>query len=322
MTKRSWKRAVLAAFLVASVAGLGGCARTNEVALYVDATVLKDLNESDKAIDKLQEAIRTNPEFAMAYSLLGEIYRESGEYEKSAKAYTRATQINPFSFTDFFSLGGVYEEMQRWADAVKAYVRACELKPEDVPSHVRTASCYNQLKDYDNAEQYALAAQSLSADDADVQKVLGDVYEGKQNYEQAISFYRKALEIEGNTPGIMVPLAKAYLMTGRAGAGRELLTQAVAAQPDNGKAYQYLGYAHLQEGNYDASIESYLTALTIDEADWTSHTGLGVAYATKSLRTGDKELRALAISEWKRSLAINPGQTRLATVMKRYAESK
>lgn len=303
-------------------AGLSGCARTSEVALYVDATVLKDLNESDKAIDKLNEAIKLNPDFAMAYSLLGQIYRESGEYQKSAKAYTRATEINPFSFSDFFNLGEVYELMEKWAEAVKAYVRACELKPEDVPSHVRTASCYTKLKDYDRAEQYALAAESLSADDPDVQKVLGDVYEGKQSYEQAIASYRKALELQGNKPEIMVPLAKAYLMLGRSGAAKELLAQTIAVQPDNGKAYQYLGYAHLQEGDYEASISTYQTAIAIDDADWTSHTGLGVAYATKSLRTGDKSLRDKAIAQWKRSLAINPDQTRLAKVMKRYEESR
>jgi superkiller protein 3 len=318
MSKSVFRQVATVAICTVLLAGLAGCSRTNEISLYVDASMLKENNEKDKAVAKLEQAVKKNPEFSLAYSLLGDIYRESKEYEKSVKAYTKATQLNPFSFSNFFNLGSVYEDMQQWAEAAVAYVKACELKPEDVPAHVKTANCYNQLKEYDKAEEYAVAASQLNADDVEVQKVLGDVYGGKQNYEQAISSYRRALELEGNRPEIMLPLAKAYLMTGRADAGRELLSQVVQMQPENGKAYQYLGYANLQIGNYEASIESYQAALAIDDNDWTSHTGLGVAYATKSLKTGDKDTRDKALAEWKKSLAINPDQAKLARVLKRY----
>jgi tetratricopeptide (TPR) repeat protein len=306
---------------VVLLCGLTGCSRTTDISLYADATVLKEMNENDKAVEKLQEAIKKNPDFSLAYSLLGDIYKESREYEKSAQAYTRATELNPFSFGDFFSLGTVYQEMQKWAEAAKAYVRACELKPEDVPANVKAATCYNQLREYDKAEEYAMTARQFSPDDVEVQKVLGDVYEGKQDYERAISAYRRALEIEGSKPEIMVPLAKAYLMTGHGAAARELLTEAVRLQPDNGKAYQYLGYACLQGGDYDGSIESYLSALTLDDSDWTSHTGLGVAYATKGLKTNNTELKTKALAEWKKSLAINPDQPKLARVLKKYEQN-
>jgi cytochrome c-type biogenesis protein CcmH/NrfG len=322
MAKLSLGQVVACLVCTAGLAVLGGCSRTNEVSLYADAAVLKEMNQNDQAVAKLQQAVKKNPDFAMAYSLLGDIYKESKEYEKSAKAYSKATQLNPFSFSDFFSLGSVYKEMQRWSDAVMAYVKASELKPENVEAKVETATCYNQLKDYDKAEVYAVAAKALSPDDVEVQRVLGDVYQGKQDYEQAISAYRRALEIEGNKPEIMVPLAKAYLMTGRADAGKELLMQAVKLQPENGKAYQYLGYADLQLGDYDGSIDSYRTALTLDEKDWTSHTGLGVAYATKGLRTGDKEMKIRALEEWKTSLEINPSQPKLVRVLKKYEGSK
>jgi cytochrome c-type biogenesis protein CcmH/NrfG len=318
MSKLSWKQVVMCGVCAAVLMGLAGCAKTNEVALYVDATVLKDMDQTDEAVAKLHEAIKKNPEFSLAYSLLGDIYLESKEYEKSVRSYTRATQLNPFSFSDFFGLGTAYQEMKKWAEAAKAYVKACELKPEDVPARVKTATCYNELKEFDKAQEYALAAKELNADDFDVQKVLGDAYQGKQDYEQAISSYKRALELEGNKPEIMVPLAKAYLMTGMGAAGKELLTQAVKIQPENTKAYQYLGYANLQQGDYDGAMESYQTALMLDDNDWTSHTGLGVAYATKGLKTDDKDLRLQAIKEWKKSLAINPNQTKLAKILKRY----
>jgi tetratricopeptide (TPR) repeat protein len=321
MIMLSWKRVVTSVLCAVILAGLAGCSKPDEISLYADAAVLKEMNENDKAVAKLDQAIKANPDFSLAYSLLGDIYRESKEYEKSAKAYTKATELNPFSFNDFFSLGTVYQEMQRWAEAAMAYVKACELRPDDLPANVKAATCYNQMKDYDKAEEYAMAAKQLSPDDVEVQKVLGDVYGGKQDYGQAINAYRRALELEGNRPEIMLPLAKAYLMTGHAAPAKELLTQVVKLEPENGKAYQYLGYSNLQEGNYDASIESYLTALTLDDNDWTSHTGLGVAYATKGLKANDSEMKAKALMEWKKSLAINPDQPKLVRVLKKYEQN-
>jgi len=56
------------------------------IALYVDATMLNDLDERDKAIRKLDLAIELDPEFALAYSLRADIYQEVEQYEKSAES--------------------------------------------------------------------------------------------------------------------------------------------------------------------------------------------------------------------------------------------
>jgi len=58
-----------------------GCAqplRSQEqaISLYVDAMILNERDEKDEAIQKLIEAIELDPEFAMAYSLKGDIHQE------------------------------------------------------------------------------------------------------------------------------------------------------------------------------------------------------------------------------------------------------
>ena len=46
------------------------------VSFYVDAVMLNDLDDRDNAIEKLNLAIELDPEFGMAYSLRGDIYRD------------------------------------------------------------------------------------------------------------------------------------------------------------------------------------------------------------------------------------------------------
>ena len=77
----------------------GGCAKKEgAVGLYVDAVTLREFNENQKAVEKLNSAVKINDRFSLAYSLLGEIYQEMKEYEKSAASYQKATELNPWSF--------------------------------------------------------------------------------------------------------------------------------------------------------------------------------------------------------------------------------
>ena len=49
----------------------GGCGQEQRsVDLYVDAIMLKELNENEKAVEKLNSAVRLNKDFSLAYSYL------------------------------------------------------------------------------------------------------------------------------------------------------------------------------------------------------------------------------------------------------------
>ena len=52
-----------------------GCAPQEQaIDLYVDAVMLAELDENEKAVEKLNTSVRLNSNFSLAYSLLGEIY--------------------------------------------------------------------------------------------------------------------------------------------------------------------------------------------------------------------------------------------------------
>ena len=75
-----------------------GCSQQQAaIDLYVDAVMFRELDENQKAIEKLDSSVQLNKRFSLAYSLLGEIYQEIKEYEKSAAAYESAAALNPWS---------------------------------------------------------------------------------------------------------------------------------------------------------------------------------------------------------------------------------
>ncbi len=292
--------------------------REEAVSLYVDAMMLNDLNEREKAIQKLDTAVGLDPRFALAYSLKGDILQDMENFEDSADAYERATELDPWSFKDFFNLGKVTEAIKQFARAAKAYVAACNLDPQHYPAHMGAAKSYFELKELGNSKIYAEKAKQLAPSEAAPEQLLGDIFEEQKDHLEAINAYRRALELQGNQPDIMVSLARAYLRSGRYSSAKELLTDTVEIQPNNGIAYQYLGFAELKLKNTQTAIDNYKRAVEIDDNDWMAHKGLGVAYMLMSMQQNNQTLQVLALEQWNISLQIKPDQPKLKLLVERY----
>ena len=159
---------------------VSGCAESakkkNSVSLYVDAVMLAGSNEPNQAVEKLKQAVEKNPDFAIAYSLLGNIYLQQNNLPESAQAYQKATELNPWSFEDFRALGRVYRLMSDFASAAKAYAKACDLDPQNCESQYGAAEAYYELGDYETALNYGKTARGLAPKNSDTEKLLGDIY--------------------------------------------------------------------------------------------------------------------------------------------------
>jgi tetratricopeptide (TPR) repeat protein len=289
------------------------------VSLYVDAMMLNDLSQHQEAMKKLDLAIELDPAFALAYSMKGDIYQVRKDYSDSAGAYEKATQLDPWSFKDFFNLGKVTQVMKEFARAVKAYVSACNLDPNHFEAQYGAAQCYYELKEYLPSLEHAQKAKTINPASGEVEFLIGDVQEAQKNHLEAIDSYRRAMEIKGNDPNIMVPLAAVYLRTGRYSAAKELLTEVIRIDPNKGLAHQYMGFVQLKFKETDLAVESYKTAVTIDDRDWMAHKGLGVAYMLLSIKiNNDEKLKVMAIEQWNISMQLKPDQPELKKIMSKY----
>jgi tetratricopeptide (TPR) repeat protein len=288
----------------------------------LDAIILSELDNHDRAIEVLNSALKVDkrPSFrATAYSLLGEIYLEMGQYEQSAEAYEQATRLNPLSFNDSFNLGSVYETMGEFAPAAQAYAMACEIDQKHLEAHLNAGKCYYEIKDYDRALIYAQRAEQIGPNNSQIRKLLADIYGSQKDYEKAIAAYKRSLEIDGRNPEIMTSLAVAYLKDGRNELARDVLEEVVRIQPGNSTAHKHLGYCYLTLKDFDKSIENYTRAIQIDDQDWDARRGLGVAYIMKGTDergTIDQQLKVKAIEQWRWSLEIKPDQPNRESLLK------
>jgi cytochrome c-type biogenesis protein CcmH len=100
--------------------------------------------------------------------------------------------------------------------------------------------------------------------------MLARSYIALKRYDEAVDAYRNILRLGGNSPELLADYADALAM---AAGGRftpetgELLTRALAAEPDNIKALWLAGHWKNQEGDYAAAVEYWQQAAALLPAD-------------------------------------------------------
>ncbi len=155
---------------------LAGCRQQQDaVALYVDAATLREAGQNRAAVEKLDAAVKSDPDFTLAYSLLCEIHQEMRDYERSAAACTRAVQLNPWSFEDQFNLGWSFLMMKRYELAARAFSKACEIEPNHLAANVNAAMSYYEIRDYRRALFYGKRVQQIDPNTEGIQDFINDV---------------------------------------------------------------------------------------------------------------------------------------------------
>ncbi len=279
--------------------------------LYLDAVALRELGQDRLAVDKLNDAVKADPDFVPAYAELGQACRKLGEHEKALAAFRQATRLDPWSFEYQLDLAGTYEKLGKHPQAADAYGRAVELDPNSLAALTGAAgSC---LK----AEQYARAQAYCEQDPEHSQEllpVLACAYEGQKDYARAIEVYQRLLARNEQDPNVLFSLGVACVKAERYDRAREVLASVTLVRPQDGAAFRHLGYSLIKLGDTDQAMQAYRKAIDLGANDWEAYRGLGVACMVKANQTEDGRWQEQAIRHWRRSLAINPDQPKRQTL--------
>jgi tetratricopeptide (TPR) repeat protein len=80
----------------------GDLRMSDPVSLYDEADKLKDQGNIEGAAEKLREALKTDPSYALAHSALAVVLQKLGKHEEAIDHARRACELepnDPFSFT-------------------------------------------------------------------------------------------------------------------------------------------------------------------------------------------------------------------------------
>ncbi len=264
-------------------------------AMVANAGLLAYTNELNKSRKQLEKAFKIDPEFAPAWSMLGDIELKQHQFEKALEAYTKAISFRANNMSDMLKRAMIYIQMKQYGKAQKDI----DLLKKKIPLHpgfnyvqgviffqnkkyqdaqaafdlalvdekrYPMALYYAGLTSYllgqnGRAEKYAAQFFAKFPELPVARKLLALIDLAGLKYKDAEELVRPLVERDASDTYAMNILASALLKQGKTNESIELLSKVVELKPDSSDAQRRLGLSLMISGD-DAAGEEHLSAAT------------------------------------------------------------
>ena len=162
---------------------------------------LKELGKKeiklDEVTEELEKAVKSYPEFAAAWHLLGEVSLELKDRPAARESFLAAVAADPKYASPLISLAMLELEEENWEEAAQLSRQALELDFQLIRAHFFNALASSSLGQLAAAEESVLQVQgSRRAQDYPLAHyILGWIMSQKGNFHSAAAEFRRFLEI-------------------------------------------------------------------------------------------------------------------------------
>jgi tetratricopeptide (TPR) repeat protein len=209
---------------------------------YLRAKVNIEQNETQQAAAHLKEAVTLQPDFAEAWSDLGQARKALLDDAGALAAFQRAVDVGPGDAVAQYRLGSEYLHRKEPHPAVLHLQKALDLNPDDQSTLYNLQTALRQdgqveqarktkekltelLRKRDKAVENTLAGVQLNNQGAEFEKA--------GNLRAALEKYRAALELSPDHVGFRVNLAVVLLRLGQWSQGIAELRETLRRDPNN-----------------------------------------------------------------------------------------
>ena len=195
-----------------------------------------DLEERnfDSAIRNLKEAsaAKPKPPFPDTAYFLGFAYFKHGDLAAAEKWLKEAARLNPRDPLALYQLGFVYRKEGHEEEAEKTLAASKELRRRQDNEPLLKTECGKKLDQGPEEEARSFCEQLYAPDDADKLTALGTIYAQHRDLEAALKPFRRAAELEPQSPQMQYNLALAYFQLNQFEQARASLAKVVERWPD------------------------------------------------------------------------------------------
>jgi len=167
-------------------------------ALVSQADTDTNTGNYDRAIVNLSEAIRLNPNGALAFYSRGLAYGKKGDYDRAIADYDEAIRFDASDSLAFINRGLAYERKGETDLAIADYNEAIRLDPNDALALNSRGIAYGMKGDYDRAIADFNKSILLDPKRAVAFGNRGLAYGRKGDYDRAIADFNEAIQLNPN----------------------------------------------------------------------------------------------------------------------------
>jgi eukaryotic-like serine/threonine-protein kinase len=286
----------------------GGRATPVAYELYLKALGLMQRYDKptnlDQAVSALNDAVHTDPQFALGYASLGEAYRLKNRVdpnpkwiEQASAMLERAVQLDNHLAAPYVSLGRLHSSLAKHDLALQEFQNALAINPRDAEAIKGMAGAYERMGRIQDAEDSYKRAIALSPDYWDGYNSLGFFYYNQKRYAEAISQFEHVIQLTPDNAAAHSNLGGQFQNVGDFQRAEEEFKKSLALAPSY-MAYANLGSLYETQKRHAESAEMTEKALKINENDFRLWANLALAYQWlnengRAAAAMDKELALL-----------------------------
>ena len=283
----------------------------------------------DLAIGELENAVTTDPQFALGYAEECEAYRlkfqldQNTQWVDAATAKCkRAAEIDNRLPMVYVTLGRLHSGRGNDDLALQEFQEALKLNRFDSNAMMGMAAAYEKMGRIADAEKTYQTAANLRPEYWDGYNSLGVFYLRQRRYAEAVAQFTKVIELTPDNAAGYSNRGAAYSNMKEFGKAEADLKESIALGPSYG-AYVNLGFLYSNQGKYAEFAEMTEKALQLNDKDFRVWANLASAYR----KLGDSEkAKAASAKKLERLEAVVQVQPKDAIVQSAlgisYAEQK
>jgi len=225
----------------------------------------RDRASLEKGLGYFNEAIAKDPNYALAYAGLADVYVVIGSdwatapkdvNEKAKAAAQKALTIDDSLVEAHTSLASIYHNEWNWQGAEREFKRAIELNPSYATAHHWYSIYLATAGRFDESVMEAKKAVELDPLSLIISASLGNRLNEARRYEEAANQCRKTLDMD----------------------------------PNFGLAHLCIGISYVNEGHFQEGIPALQKGMELLPGDPYSMEELGIAYALSGDRARAREI--------------------------------
>ncbi|GIX42502.1 MAG: hypothetical protein KatS3mg129_2235 [Leptospiraceae bacterium] len=261
----------------------------HEQLLLTLGLIYSSLNQYEEALKRFEKLITIKPDDPYYLYRLGLTFKEMQKYEKAIYYLEKANKEN-FKYRNnvLLLLGDIYFELKEYDRSEYYYSELEKLKPDSkevrnsktqvkVAYYLEKGNNAFKNKKFKEAEENFKQIIQLRPESSIGYFQLGILYLELKNYDQAISNFKKALEISKDLDHFLY-LCRTYLETSQFYNSLSCIKTGLQLYPSDEKLLNLLALYFKQTGNYKKSISILNRILSKNQNSLNTHKNLYLIY--------------------------------------------
>jgi serine/threonine protein kinase/tetratricopeptide (TPR) repeat protein len=244
----------------------------------------RDVRENiDFAIQMFEEALRLDPEFALAHAGLGEAYwqkyqntHDGAWVDAAISASDHALVLDPNQAQVHVALGIIYHGTGKIDSAIDEFEHAISLQPVSDGAHKWLGRCWQRKGDMETAVKHFQRAILIRPGYWENYNALGSCYYNFGRYRDAAEQFRRVITFQPDNSEGYSNLGAIYYLLGQHQEAVAMYNRAIEIRP-NEESYTNLGTAYFYLGRYEDAIAVYKEATDLNPSEDRHHWNLGDA---------------------------------------------